>query len=101
MGLSLKQIVSKNVRAIRKAQGLSQQELAAKTKLSVRYVSRIENDPPDVTLHNLERLAKGLGITAAELIEDWGNALPKPSKKGLEAVSFTVRLLQSYLETDT
>lgn len=100
MGVPLKVIVSKNVRVMRKSRGFSQQELAKRTKLSVRYINRVENDPPDVTLYNLEKLAVGLGVTVAELVIDWGKKVANPSRKGIDAVTFTIRLLQSYLDNE-
>jgi len=60
--------VAKNAKAIRLERGLSQQELADKTGLTVRYISRLENTAPNVTLDVLERLIKGLGCSATELI---------------------------------
>lgn len=64
--------VAKSVKAIRLGRGLSQQDLANKTGLTVRYISRLENTAPNVTLEVIEKLTKGLGCSATDLfgIED-------------------------------
>ncbi|MDD3052197.1 MAG: helix-turn-helix transcriptional regulator, partial [Candidatus Cloacimonetes bacterium] len=61
-------IVAQNIRALRLERGLSQKDLADKTNLTVRYISRLENTSPNITLEVIERLAKGLEITPAEIV---------------------------------
>ena len=75
--MSLAAIVSKNLKSLRQRAGLSQQKLAVKTKLTVRYISRLENSSPNVTLEILERLAQGLGCSPEEIVAD-------PKKKGVK-----------------
>ena len=98
MGLPLKELVSKNVRMTRKRLGISQAALASRSGLSVRYLSKVENDPMEITLHNLERIANGLEITVSELVQDQSIGAPKVNKKNQEAIAYTVRLLESLLE---
>ena len=97
MTKSLKAIVAANVRHARLRLGMTQEELAKRT-LSVRYISKVENDPPDVTLHNLDRIAKGLGVPVAELVSEPKAKLPKPSTKDAESVRHTIRILEAYLD---
>jgi len=99
MTKSLKAIVAANVRHARLRLGMTQEELAKRTRLSVRYISKVENDPPDVTLHNLDRIAKGLGVPVAELVSEPKTKLPKPSTKNAESVRHTIRILEAYLDT--
>lgn len=99
MALPLKKIVSRNVKTIRKRQGLSQVELAERSGLSVRYLSKVENDPMEITLHNLERIATGLGVSAGDLVQDASGTTPQINKQGKEAIAFTARFLTSLLET--
>ncbi len=94
----LKSIVSRNIRSIRIREGLSQLALAEKSGLSVRYISRVENDPPDITLCNIERIAKGLGVAPSELLKSLTDELPKPNKKTIEAIDHVMRLLAAYKE---
>jgi len=85
--------VAQNVKAIRLRQGLSQQQLANKTGLTVRYISRMENTAPNVTLDVLERLAAGLNCPAAELLGDGGPDFGL--KKSTEMLDQTIKFLQS------
>lgn len=66
--MALGKIVAENVKAIRLERGIPQAALAQKSKLTVRYISRLENTAPNVTLDVLERLAKGLGCSVTELL---------------------------------
>ena len=77
----LRKIVAKNVRAIRQAKGISQQELSKRTKLTVRYLSRMENYPQNVTLETVEVIARGLECSVTELIEDRSSNLKSPKAK--------------------
>lgn len=99
MKVSLKEIVSKNVKAIRKSKGMSQQDLADETGLSVRYLSKVENDPPDITLGNLERISRGLGVMPSELLGSvsCGRSMSVEQSK---AIQTTIRIMQALLETD-
>ena len=84
--------VAKNVKAIRLARGLSQQDLATKTGLTVRYISRLENTAPNITLDVLERILVGLECSAIEVVEDGAVAGLKIPTKSLDD---TIRFLQS------
>lgn len=90
--MALGKMVAENVKAIRLERGISQQTLAQKSKLTVRYISRLENTAPNVTLDVLERLAKGLSCSVQELIGDGVKHHEKPPIKELDQ---TIRFLQS------
>lgn len=90
--MALGKLVAENVKAIRLERGFSQQALAQKSKLTVRYISRLENTAQNVTLDVLERLAKGLGCHVQELIGSGIHDHEKPPIKELEQ---TIRFLQS------
>lgn len=64
----LKDNVTRNLRAIRQKKKLSQQALAAKTELSLSYISEIERGNREPPLHTLEKLAAGLGCSPAALL---------------------------------
>lgn len=57
------------MRAERKARQLTQQQLAFESSLSLTYVGEIERGQRMVSLDTLQRLANGLKITAAQLLE--------------------------------
>lgn len=58
-----------NVRKTRKALGLSQQILARKAGLSRTYVSGVECGMRNLTLLNVVRIAKALGISITALFD--------------------------------
>lgn len=58
------------VRSERENLGLSQDELAALVGLHRTYVGSVERGERNLSLLNVIRLAKGLGITASALLRD-------------------------------
>jgi transcriptional regulator with XRE-family HTH domain len=86
--MELKHIISRNIRRIRKAKGLSQKRLAELSKIDVRQLSRYENRPDDMNTWTIQRLASGLGVSASELLADSEEAvrdvqLPRTLAPGL------------------
>ncbi len=59
--------LAKNVRRLRKARGLSQDELADEVGIQTPAVSHIENRRGNPTLVTLERLATALGVRFTDL----------------------------------
>ena len=57
------------LKQIRKEQRLTQEELAEKSSLSVRYISLLENNTKQATITTLDVLAKALCIKKCELIQ--------------------------------
>lgn len=57
-----------NLRTLREAAGLSQGELAEKSKVPRETICRIECGHQSPTVETLEALAKALGITTAALL---------------------------------
>lgn len=58
------------VRDRRLKQGLSQEELAAKSGLHRTYIGMIERAEKNITLINIEKIARGLGIDLDELLKE-------------------------------
>ena len=58
------------LRASRKERGLSQEELAALASLDRSYVGGVERGERNVSLINLNKLARALNLTLAELLAD-------------------------------
>jgi transcriptional regulator with XRE-family HTH domain len=56
---------------MRLAKKLTQKELAEKTKLSMRFVSKMESDPQNLSLDTLELLANALGVSQKEIFAGW------------------------------
>lgn len=61
--------IGKKVKELRTRKGLSQEELADLSQLSLRTIQRIENNETDARGDSLKRLATALGIEAKELID--------------------------------
>src|SRR3546814_2904132 len=66
----LRQIVAANIRRHRKARGLSQQNFAFDIEMDRTYFGGIERGERNVSIDNIERIAKGLGINAHLLLMD-------------------------------
>lgn len=83
--------VAKNAKALRLGRGFSQQDLANKTGLTVRYISRLENTAQNLTLEVVEKLSKGLGCAPEDLIGSEDEVAMSGSKELLDQ---TIRFLQ-------
>lgn len=58
-----------NVIKYRKAQRLSQEELAFKCNLHRTYIGMIERAEKNITLINMETIAKALNVSISKLLE--------------------------------
>ena len=61
-------ILGDNVKNIRQKQGLSQEDLAEKSGLHRTYIGGIERGERNVSLLNIERIAKALSIKVNSLV---------------------------------
>ncbi len=59
---------AKNVRALRREKGWTQEELARRADLHRTYIGSIERLERNVSLLNVERIAKALKVEARNLI---------------------------------
>ena len=55
------------IRELRKEQGISQEELSYKADLHRTYIGMIERAEKNITLANIEKIAKGLNVDLKEL----------------------------------
>ena len=60
------------VRQLRKAKGWSQEQLAEESGLHTNYIGGIERGERNLSLINLDRLAKAFGISVRELLKGLG-----------------------------
>lgn len=63
-----KAILAENLRALRQAAGLSQEELADRAGLHRTYISSVERAQRNITLENIFAIAKALGVAPEELV---------------------------------
>lgn len=66
----LQRRLGRNVRAWRKAHGLSQEALAEHVGTSRPYVSAIERGQRSVGLGMVQRLAEGMGVSVSDLLAE-------------------------------
>ncbi len=63
-----RRVLAKNLRAMRAAQGLSQERLAELSGLHRTYVSSVEREERNISIDNIEVLARALGAPLAALL---------------------------------
>ena len=74
----------RQIRRLRKAQGLTLGQLCARSGTDISFLSRLERGlHPDVRLGTLERLAKGLNVFVTELLSE-GTAMPETGLLSVE-----------------
>ena len=66
----LRQIMAENLRVLRLATHISQEELAELCGLHRTYISDIERCNRNVSIDNIERIANALHITASDLLRE-------------------------------
>jgi transcriptional regulator with XRE-family HTH domain len=64
----LRSIVATNVRRYRQARGLSQQDFANEIDMDRTYYSGVERGERNVSIDNIERIAKGLEVSPQLLL---------------------------------
>ena len=62
--------IGKLIKQVRKESGLTQEELAEKSDLSVNFISRIERtDNQNISWKNIEAIAEALGLSTIERLQ--------------------------------
>jgi transcriptional regulator with XRE-family HTH domain len=74
--MDLREVFATNLRRLRHAKGLSQEDLAYEAEVSRSYLSQLEKGAFYASLKILEKLARVLDVEAAELLRS-----PKNRKK--------------------
>jgi transcriptional regulator with XRE-family HTH domain len=67
--MDIRKKFGKRLRTLREERGWSQEEFADRAGLHRTYVSAVERGVRNPTLSVLERLAKALGVSMAELVQ--------------------------------
>ncbi len=65
-----RKLFSQNMKALRKAKKLTQEQLADLADLHVNYISGIERGARNVSILNIEKLARALGVTMSVLVDE-------------------------------
>jgi transcriptional regulator with XRE-family HTH domain len=58
------------VRDTRERQGLTQEQLAGRAGLDRSYVGGVERGEHNISLSNILKIARALGVSAADLLEE-------------------------------
>jgi XRE family transcriptional regulator, regulator of sulfur utilization len=67
--MSISKIVGERIRTIRKGKGVSQDELAHLSSLSVTYIGQIERGEKNITVDSLAKITTALGTPIEELFQ--------------------------------
>ncbi len=67
---ALRAKLGRAVRRLRRAAGYSQESFADKCKLHRTYMGSVERGETNISLDNLERIAKALNLSAGQLLVD-------------------------------
>ena len=81
--MTIQQIVGDNIRFYRNQIGWPQEKLAIRSTLSSNYVSALERGTVNISVHNLEKIAKALKIEPAVLLVKDTHTLPKEPVQAL------------------
>lgn len=65
--MDIKQIFGNNVKKLRMAKGISQEELAEKCQLHRTYIGSIERGERNISIVNVAKIAKGLDVDIKDL----------------------------------
>lgn len=63
----------KRVRELRMAAGLSQEKFALKIGMDRTYYASVESGKRNISLQNIEKIAKGFGVSISQLFGDIRN----------------------------
>lgn len=72
--MDIKRLVGVNIRAARKAKGLTQFQLAEQSGLSVDFVGKVERGTTSPSIESLKHIADALSVPLRDLFE--GEAFP-------------------------
>jgi len=61
--------LGENIKKIRTKKGMSQGDICRALKMDRGYMSAIENGKKNITLNQIERLAKALGVSIDKLLK--------------------------------
>lgn len=66
MIMSIKEKVGKRIRELRNAKGLSQEKFSFECELDRTYIASIEQGKRNVSIVNIEKIAKALDLSVTE-----------------------------------
>lgn len=67
----IKKFFGERIRELRKEQNLSQEKFALKIGMDRTYLASVESGKRNISIENIDKLAKGLGVKISELFYGW------------------------------
>lgn len=67
--MEIREVLALNLRRLRQARGLSQEELAHRADIDRTYISSLERSVYAASIDVVDRIARVLGVEAAELLK--------------------------------
>lgn len=67
--MDMRKLVGRNVERLRRAQGITQEQLAERSGFSQQYISGLETGRRNPTVVTLYEIAAALNVTPVELLE--------------------------------
>ena len=68
--MDIKHKFAQRMRLLRNEAGISQEELAFRSKLDRTYINSVENGKRNISIVNIEKIAKALGISVSEFFNN-------------------------------
>jgi transcriptional regulator with XRE-family HTH domain len=84
--IRLKSVLAKNIKELRTAKGLSQEELAEKSGVSLTYIGMIESGLRNASFKTIEHIAEALEIEAPRLFAIKDSSSKSPASKVKEGI---------------
>ena len=72
--MEIREALAHNLKALRQAKGLSQEELAHRADIDRTYISSLERCVYNASIDVVDRLARALGVEAADLLRRSGSS---------------------------
>ena len=69
-GGDVKIVFGRRVRTLRKREGLSQEQLALRCGLNRTYVGGVERGERNISIVNIEKIARAIGLSLKDLFDD-------------------------------
>lgn len=67
--LAAREVLARNIRALRAAKGWSQEALALEAGLHRTFVAHVERGARNISVNNIERIALALDVSVSRLFE--------------------------------
>jgi transcriptional regulator with XRE-family HTH domain len=68
--VDIKQKIGSRIKQLREAAGISQKDISFAADLDRSYIASVENGQRNISIVNIEKIAKALGVTIKVLFSD-------------------------------